>query len=317
MVTSPRTMSRCVDAPINETAKCSRSSSRLVRSRMSRISSVRLTDTSSCTRMATRADVRFAINYVKYATGRRRPRRLSSGLEERSMTTPIMNPPAVTVTYVGGPTVAIDICGMRFVTDPTFDAPGPYRSGTVDITKVEGPAIALDALGRIDLVLLSHDQHPDNLDRAGRELVGRVPTVTTPAGAARLGEPAIGLAPWATRTFETPGGCRLKVTATPARHGPAGIEPMLGDVTGFMVSALDPDRDLVYVTGDTVWYEGTAEIARRFSPLAVEFATAFRDAAIVPVHHAGWAHFTESQADLLRTFEMLRLTDRIRPVAPA
>jgi L-ascorbate metabolism protein UlaG (beta-lactamase superfamily) len=290
--------------------------------------------------MATRADVRFAINYVKYATGRRRPRRLSSGLEERSMTTPIMNPPAVTVTYVGGPTVAIDICGMRFVTDPTFDAPGPYRSGTVDITKVEGPAIALDALGRIDLVLLSHDQHPDNLDRAGRELVGRVPTVTTPAGAARLGEPAIGLAPWATRTFETPGGCRLKVTATPARHGPAGIEPMLGDVTGFMVSALDPDRDLVYVTGDTVWYEGTAEIARRFSPLAVvlfagaarsrgpfhltadtndavEFATAFRDAAIVPVHHAGWAHFTESQADLLRTFEMLRLTDRIRPVAPA
>ena len=61
------------------------------------------------------------------------------------MTTPIMNPPAVTVTYVGGPTVAIDICGMRFVTDPTFDAPGPYRSGTVDITKVEGPAIAVYA----------------------------------------------------------------------------------------------------------------------------------------------------------------------------
>ena len=34
------------------------------------------------------------------------------------------------------------------------------------------------ALGRIDLILLSHDQHPDNLDRAGRALVARVPTLT-------------------------------------------------------------------------------------------------------------------------------------------
>ena len=256
------------------------------------------------------------------------------------MPIPTMSPPALTITYVGGPTVAIEVCGMRFLTDPTFDAPGPYRSGTVELAKVEGPAAAVDDLGPIDLVLLSHDQHPDNLDRAGRALVGRVPTLTTPAGAARLGGPAIGLAPWETKTFVTAGGCRLQVTATPARHGPAGIEPMLGDVTGFVVSSLEPARDLFYVSGDTVWFEGTAEIARRFTPLAVvlftgaartrgpfhltadtndavEFATAFRDATIIPVHHAGWAHYTESQADLLRTFEVLRLADRVRPVAPA
>jgi L-ascorbate metabolism protein UlaG (beta-lactamase superfamily) len=182
------------------------------------------------------------------------------------MPIPTMSPPAITITYVGGPTVAIEVCGMRFLTDPTFDAPGPYRSGTVELEKVEGPAIAIEALGRIDLVLLSHDQHPDNLDRAGRELAGRVPTVTTPAGAARLGGTAIGLAPWEAKTFATAAGCRLQVTATPARHGPAGIEPVLGDVTGFMVSSLDPARDLVYVSGDTVWFEGTAEVARRFAP---------------------------------------------------
>ena len=256
------------------------------------------------------------------------------------MPMPTISPHALTITYIGGPTVAIEVCGMRFLTDPTFDAPGPYRSGTVELAKVEGPAMAIEALGRIDLVLLSHDQHPDNLDGAGRELVRVVPTVTTPAGAARLGGPAIGLAPWEARTFTSAAGCRLQVTATPARHGPAGIEPLLGDVTGFMVSSLDPARDLFYVSGDTVWFEGTAEVARRFAPLAVvlfagaartrgsfhltadsndavEFATAFRDAAIVPVHHAGWAHYTESQADLIRTFEVLRLADRIRPVAPA
>ena len=256
------------------------------------------------------------------------------------MPTPNTTSSAITITYVGGPTAVIEICGMRFLTDPTFDAPGPYRSGSVALEKTEGPAMSVAEVGRIDLVLLSHDQHPDNLDREGRALVGRVPTLTTPAGAARLGAPAIGLAPWESQTFTAAGGCRLVVTATPARHGPAGIEPISGDVTGFVVSAVDPPQDLIYISGDTVWFGGTAEIARRFSPVAVllftgaartrgafhltadsndavEFATAFADATIVPVHHAGWAHYSESQADLLRTFEVLRLTERVRPVQPA
>lgn len=46
----------------------------------------------------------------------------------------------------------------------------------------------VEALGRVDAVPLSHDQHGDNLDRAGRALLARVPLVlTTPdgAGAAR------------------------------------------------------------------------------------------------------------------------------------
>jgi hypothetical protein len=38
---------------------------------------------------------------------------------------------------------------------------------------------------------------------------------------------------------------------------------------------------------------------------------------MVPVHHAGWGHYTESQADLIRTFDVLRLSDRVRPVSPA
>jgi len=195
-------------------------------------------------------------------------------------------------------------------------------------------------LGRIDAILLSHDQHADNLDHAGRALVATIPTLTTTAGAARLGAPASGLAPWQSAEFATPDGHRLRVTATPARHGPAGIEPLLGDVAGFVISSVEPAADLVYVTGDTVWYAGTAEVARRFAPAAVlvfcgaarsrgpfhltadtndavEFAAAFPDAAIVPVHHSGWAHYSESQTDVVRTFEALKLAHRLRPVAPA
>jgi L-ascorbate metabolism protein UlaG (beta-lactamase superfamily) len=250
--------------------------------------------------------------------------------------------PAVEITYIGGPTALVEIGGARFLTDPTFDAPGRYPSGsgTVVLEKTEGPSISLEDVGRIDLVLLSHDQHPDNLDPAGRALVARVPTLTTPAGACRLGGASVGLAPWQSQELETPRGPRLRVTATPARHGPAGIEPIAGDVAGFVISSIAPRRDLVYVTGDTVWYEGTAEVARRFQPAAVllfagaartrgpfrltmdtndavEAASAFRGAAIVPVHHAGWTHFSQSQDDLVRTFEALGLRDRLRPVSAA
>jgi L-ascorbate metabolism protein UlaG (beta-lactamase superfamily) len=250
-------------------------------------------------------------------------------------------PPAIEVTYVGGPTAVIEIAGMRFLTDPTFDRPGTYPStGTVVLEKTEGPAIPAEDIGRIDAVLLSHDQHPDNLDPAGRTLIAGLPVLTTQAGARRLGGKSVGLAPWDSRELRTSGGVRLRVTAAPARHGPAGIEPLVGDVIGFVISSVDPPADLVYVTGDTVWYAGTAEVARRFHPSAVllfagaastrgpfrltmdtndavELATAFPGAAIIPVHHAGWTHFKQSQDDLVKTFKVVGLEGRLRPVSPA
>ena len=50
---------------------------------------------------------------------------------------------------------------------------------------------------------------------------------------------------------------------------------------------------------------------------AVEAAVAFPRAAIVPGHHSGWAHFTQSQDDLIKTFATVRLSDRLRPVSPS
>ena len=39
---------------------------------------------------------------------------------------------------VGGPTVVVDVAGLRFVTDPTFDQPGEYG----DLRKTRGPAVS-------------------------------------------------------------------------------------------------------------------------------------------------------------------------------
>lgn len=241
---------------------------------------------------------------------------------------------ALTLTLIGGPTVLLEIGGLRLLTDPTFDPPGSYEARGVVLVKQSAPALSADRLGPIDAVLLSHDQHFDNLDHAGRALLPKVGRVlTTEAGAARLGGSAEGLAPWQTAHLQLADGRMLRVTATPARHGPVGIEPISGDVIGFV---LTPDGGrAIYVSGDTVWYEGVAEVAQRFdvgvailftgaarprgafhmtmdSNDAIAVAHAFGTATIVAVHNEGWAHFTESQDALATAFSALGLGARLR-----
>lgn len=252
---------------------------------------------------------------------------------------PALNPPAIEITYIGGPTALLRIEGVVFITDPTFDAPGGlYPSGTVSLQKTQGPAVQPATVGRIDIALVSHEQHADNLDASGRELLKHVPLVlTTVPSAARIGHGAIGLNSWEERTVTTPGGHTLRITATPARHGPAGVESLAGEVTGFVIGSVDTGADLVYVTGDTVWYDGTREVAQRFHPQvvllfggaamtrgpfhltmntndAIEAAAAFPEARIVPVHHEGWAHFTQSQDDLAKAFNAMGFGDRLERV---
>ncbi len=148
----------------------------------------------------------------------------------------------------------------------------------------------------------------------------------------------MGLAPWQCVEVKGVGGQVLHVTGTPARHGPAGGDR--GPVTGFVLRLAGETTGGVYVSGDTVWYEGVAEVARRFAVRvavlfmgaarvpevgpahltftaaeAVEAARAFREATIVPVHHEGWAHYSESHALIEDVFVRAGLQARLRVVA--
>ena len=246
----------------------------------------------------------------------------------------------VNIRYIGGPTAIIEFCGLRFLTDPTFDGRHTeYTSGPVILKKLADPLIAIDDLGPIDYVLLSHDQHSDNLDRAGREmlmLAGQV--LTTEGGAARLGKNAVGFVPWQTITVPPPGGASLLITATPARHGPYGCEARSGPVTGFALRRQGaPQADTLYISGDTVWYEGVAEVARWFhvttavlnmgaalveaagpAPLTmtaydgIQVARAMPDATIVPLHFEGWAHFSESRERIEEALQAAGFQERLR-----
>ena len=245
------------------------------------------------------------------------------------------------LTYSGGPTALIEFGGLRLLTDPTLDpAGGEYQTGPVVLRKIAGPAVEALSLDRIDAVLLSHDHHADNLDNAGRALLRRVARVlTTAAGAERLGSNAVGLGHWESADLTAPDGRRLRITATPARHGLEGGDR--GPVIGFVLAFEDEPGNAVYVSGDTVWYQGVEEVARRFAirtailfmgaarvaavgPDAltmtaadgIAVAHAFPHAAIVPLHFEGWEHFSESRADIARAFDAAGLGPRLHWPVP-
>ncbi|MYX43243.1 MBL fold metallo-hydrolase [Streptomyces sp. SID89] len=245
---------------------------------------------------------------------------------------------AVPVRVLGGPTAFLEYGGLTFLTDPTFDGPGDHPLGNGRVLTKTAPAGAAPAdLGNIDVVLLSHDQHPDNLDRSGRALLADVPlTLTTRGGADRLGGTARGLAPWDSTVLPGPGGVDVTVTAVPALHGPEGCEPVIGEVVGFVLSG--DGLPTVYVSGDNASLDLVRQIAERFGPVdtAVLFAGAARTAAldgalltldsgqtaeaarilgarrIVPVHFDSWAHFTEGREELVAAFTAAGLLDRVQ-----
>jgi len=242
------------------------------------------------------------------------------------------------ITLIGGSTALIEVAGFRLLTDPTFDPPGEYKLPHVTLKKTSYPALTAEKVGPVDAVLLSHDQHADNFDHAGKTYAMQAPRLfTTVTGAERLGGNAEGLALGDSKTLRKSDGTTLTVTATPARHGPAGIEPLSGDVIGFVLSLAEGRP--IYVTGDTVWYEGVADVMHRFHPGivvlfagaaktrgsfhltmsandAIDTAQALPDATIVPIHTEGWAHFSQNADDLAQSFKALGIAGRLKLLQP-
>jgi L-ascorbate metabolism protein UlaG (beta-lactamase superfamily) len=250
----------------------------------------------------------------------------------------------VRITHIGGPTALIEIGQLRLLTDPTFDPAGSrYVNGPVELIKKTDPALTVSELGEVDAVLLSHDQHIDNLDLAGRAYLPQAKQVlTTLAGARRLDGGTRGIAPWETVDLHGTDGLHVHVTATPARHGPRELEEVLGeevvrDVSGWIIEWDGQRRGAIYVSGDTVLFEELQEIPQRyqigtallhfgaahfdvFGPVyltftaaeGARFAKALGEAIIIPIHYEGWTHFTEGRAEIEQAFAAAGLEQRLR-----
>ena len=179
-------------------------------------------------------------------------------------------------------------------------------TGAVTLKKLNGLALSPKQIGGFDYVLLNHDHHFDNLDRAGRSYFRRQKRCSRQAKP-RLDGDSRGFKDWQSVDVPALDGRVLRIVATPARHGPAGLDR--GAVCGFVLFFTDSPEPAIYITGDTVWYEGVAELlhlgAAR-APIITPFhltmtakegvdatSLAFRSGAIVPIHFEDWAHFSE------------------------
>lgn len=250
------------------------------------------------------------------------------------------------IAVIGGPSTVIDLAGLRIIVDPTFDPAGPQDF----LTRLVQPAAREEDLGLVDIALVSHDLHPDNLDTRGRAFAMAAPHLLTgPISSTRLGAPATGLATW--ESYEVPRADgvdgSLRIVALPAVHGPQDGERdkdgnVNCEVTGFLLSG--DDLPTVYVSGDNASIAAVTEIARKYGPvdvavlfmgaarvpakfhgrlisLSAQLATAaaviLGANAVIPAHCDSWAHFTEGHADVERAFNDAGLSSLLRLAAPA
>ena len=236
----------------------------------------------------------------------------------------------VFVTHFGTATMLLEIGSLRFLTDPVFDAPGRTYNvmGMARYRRKSLSGSYPAALEGCDAVLLSHDHHGDNLDESGRRLLNSAKNCyTTMAAAKHLGGCAVGMKPWQQQTLFGANGERIRITATPAQHGPWFMNPVTGPVIGFILEWEGQHDGVLYISGDTVMFGGIAEIARRFrigtailhvgrasfkatgtlhytftAQEAVQAARALDAKRIFPIHYEGWSHFREGKTDVENAF---------------
>jgi len=177
-----------------------------------------------------------------------------------------------TVQFIGTATVIIRYQGFTILTDPNFLHKGGHVHLGYGLTseRKTNPAINFEDLPPIDLVVLSHF-HDDHFDRLVQEKLNRAtPIVSTKEAGERLKRlgftRTFGLSTW-DRLEVSKGAARMRVTATPGRHGPAGVAVLLPKTMG---SVLDfgPNPDVpdyrMYISGDTLVYDDIHAIPQRF-----------------------------------------------------
>ena len=248
--------------------------------------------------------------------------------------------------FIGNATVLLRYGGFTILTDPTF----VHRHEKVDLgyglssTRLTDPAVEIEQLPPLDLVLLSHF-HGDHFDQVAQERLDKaLPVVTTPQAAGQLHDlgfdRAVGIDTWDTMTV-TKGERTLRITACPGRHGPGVTDLVLPDVMGSILQS-DGAADAagaagvgtIYISGDTLVHDDLAQIPQRHPDIdlgllhlggtkvlgimvtmdaeqGVEALRIIDPAVAIPIHFDDYDVFTSSRDDFVAAAADAGLGDRV------
>lgn len=247
------------------------------------------------------------------------------------------------ILFIGTATVLIRFAGFTVLTDPNFLHRGEHvRLGYgLRSRRLTNPAVEIDALPALDLVVLSH-LHEDHWDRVAEARLARsLPVVTTPRAAESLHGKGF-TAAQALSTWETldcaKGGARLRITSMPGRHGPFLVSRLLPSVMGSLLEfeTLDGRRLLrLYITGDTLVHGDIHEIRRRYADIdiallhlggtrvlgvlvtmdavqGIEMMRIVQPRVALPIHYDDYTVFTSPLADFREAVHAAGLAERVR-----
>jgi L-ascorbate metabolism protein UlaG (beta-lactamase superfamily) len=204
------------------------------------------------------------------------------------------------MTWLGHSTVLLELDGVRILTDPVFgQRASPFPFG--------GPArfhptpVALEALGKLDAVLVSHDHYDHLCMPTIRALARRgVPFVTSLGVGAHL--EAFGVAPeciseldWWEEAWVADG--RVRLTATPAQHF-SGRGMRDRNQTLWASWAIRSEHHHVFFSGDTGLTQEFAEVGQRLDRFDVALFE-------VGAFHPAWGDIHLGPENALRAHALL------------
>jgi L-ascorbate metabolism protein UlaG (beta-lactamase superfamily) len=243
----------------------------------------------------------------------------------------------VKITHIDTACILININGFKILTDPTLNNKDGWLPQYVSkplafSKKYIDPALSAEEIGQVDLVLLSHDHHNDNLDKNGRAFIKTVPVVLSTKDAVKRlkNNNTVGLNNWEEYSIKDKRVKGMKITAVSAQHANIKrLDRTMGKVLGFAIEWESQKNGCIYISGDTVLFQGIYELAKRkkvdiailhlgsgaFPYLkrnlrvtmngeeAIKVSSLLNANSVIPIHYEGWWHFRQSAKSLKKEIQ--------------